>query len=135
RLAAIRPSRPSRERITTSAFSPRASCAPMVCGPSPWEAPEPVVTLMPLACSNSGSNFSYAPEKPPEIRTFICAEAPCGQISSAASAATAVLVTIVMRCLPGRYGGQIYPVPDGDLKQPTDSGITCLGSHSTTFGK
>jgi len=31
--------------------------------------------------------------------------------------------------------GQIYPVPDGDLKQPTDSGITCFGSHSTTFGK
>ena len=31
--------------------------------------------------------------------------------------------------------GQIYPVPAGDLKQPTDSGITCLGSHSTTFGK
>jgi hypothetical protein len=33
------------------------------------------------------------------------------------------------------YGGQIYPVPAGDLKQPTDSGITCLGSHSTTLGK
>jgi len=31
--------------------------------------------------------------------------------------------------------GQIYPVPAGDLKQPTDSGITCFGSHSTTFGK
>jgi hypothetical protein len=31
--------------------------------------------------------------------------------------------------------GQMYPVPDGDLKQPTDSGITCLGSQSTTFGK
>jgi hypothetical protein len=31
--------------------------------------------------------------------------------------------------------GQIYPVPAGDLKQPTDSGMTCLGSHSTTFGK
>jgi hypothetical protein len=31
--------------------------------------------------------------------------------------------------------GQMYPVPAGDLKQPTDSGITCFGSHSTTFGK
>ena len=31
--------------------------------------------------------------------------------------------------------GQIYPVPAGLLKQPTDSGSTCLGSHSTTFGK
>ncbi len=31
--------------------------------------------------------------------------------------------------------GQIYPVPAGDLKQPTDSGITCFGSHSTTLGK
>jgi hypothetical protein len=31
--------------------------------------------------------------------------------------------------------GQIYPVPAGDLKHPTDSGITCFGSHSTTFGK
>ena len=38
-------------------------------------------------------------------------------------------------------GSQIIPagkyirVPAGDLKQPTDSGITCFGSHSTTFGK
>ena len=31
--------------------------------------------------------------------------------------------------------GQMYPVPDGDLKQPTDSGMTCFGSHSTTLGK
>ena len=37
--------------------------------------------------------------------------------------------------LPFDYGGQIYPVPAGDLKQPTDSGITCFGSHSTTLGK
>ncbi len=35
-----------------------------------------------------------------------------------------------------RYGGHIYRGPSGFgfLKQPTDSGITCLGSHSTTFG-
>ena len=33
------------------------------------------------------------------------------------------------------YCGQMYPAPVGLLKQPTDSGITCFGSHSTTFGK
>jgi hypothetical protein len=33
------------------------------------------------------------------------------------------------------YLGQIYPVPAGFLKQPTDSGSTCLGSQSTTSGK
>src|SRR5262252_4195908 len=32
------------------------------------------------------------------------------------------------------YGGQMYPVPVGDLKQPTDSGRNCFGSHSTTLG-
>ena len=31
--------------------------------------------------------------------------------------------------------GQIYPAPLGFLKQPTDSGSTCLGIHSTTSGK
>jgi len=40
-----------------------------------------------------------------------------------------------MTAVNGIYGGQIYPIPAGDLKQPTDSGITCLGSHSTTLGK
>ena len=40
------------------------------------------------------------------------------------------------RLTRGRHQfGQIYPVPAGDLKQPTNSGITCFGSHSTTFGK
>lgn len=33
------------------------------------------------------------------------------------------------------YYGQIYPAPLGFLKQPTDSGIKCLGSQSTTAGK
>jgi len=28
----------------------------------------------------------------------------------------------------------MYPVPEGLLKQPTDSGRNCLGSQSTTFG-
>ena len=32
----------------------------------------------------------------------------------------------------GSYFGQIEPWPLGDLKQPTDSGITCFGSHRTT---
>ena len=32
-----------------------------------------------------------------------------------------------------RYG-QIYPAPPGALKQPTDSGNTCLGNHNTTSG-
>ena len=31
--------------------------------------------------------------------------------------------------------GQIYPVPDGDLKQPTDSGNACFGNHNTISGK
>jgi hypothetical protein len=34
---------------------------------------------------------------------------------------------------PGDYG-QMYPLPLGFLKQPTDSGSSCFGSHSTTFG-
>ncbi len=32
-------------------------------------------------------------------------------------------------------GGQIYPLLLGFLKHPTDSGMTCLGSHRTTLGK
>jgi hypothetical protein len=31
--------------------------------------------------------------------------------------------------------GQTYPNPTGDLKQPTDSGNTCRGSHNTTSGR
>jgi hypothetical protein len=31
--------------------------------------------------------------------------------------------------------GQIYPAPLGFLKQPTDSGKRCFGSHSTTSGR
>jgi hypothetical protein len=38
--------------------------------PRPCEAPDPVVTPMPVARSNSGSSRSYAPEKPPDIRTL-----------------------------------------------------------------
>ena len=41
------------------------------------------------------------------------------------------LCSMSRRSSSGRYS----PSPPGDLKQPTDSGITCLGSHSTTLGK
>src|SRR5262249_14445322 len=74
----------SLERITTSAGTPRASCAAIVCGPVPCDAPDPVVTLMPLDRSNSGSSFSYAPLNPPDIKTFSCADAATGQSSDVA---------------------------------------------------
>ena len=35
----------------------------------------------------------------------------------------------------GPVHGQMYPLPDAFLKQPTDSGSRCLGSHSTTSGR
>jgi hypothetical protein len=41
----------------------------------------------------------------------------------------------VLRCNDARYYGQIYPVPEGDLKHPTDSGNTWRGSQSTTSGR
>src|SRR5271169_3292005 len=71
--AAISSLRPSLERITTSAGTPQASCAAMVWGPAPCDAPDRVVTLMPLVRLNSGNSRSYAPANPPEIRTFNCA--------------------------------------------------------------
>jgi hypothetical protein len=37
--------------------------------------------------------------------------------------------------LAARPHGQMYPVPPGALKQPTDSGSTCLGSHRIALGK
>ena len=46
------------------------ACAAIVCGPSPGDAPDLVVTVMPLVRSNSGSSCSYAPVNPPDIRTF-----------------------------------------------------------------
>ena len=39
-----------------------------------------VVTVMPVVRSNSGSSFWYGPEKPPDIRTFTCANAALGHI-------------------------------------------------------
>src|SRR5262245_24315360 len=78
-FAAISSLRPSRERITTLAGTPRASCVAIVCGPVPCDAPDPVVTLMRVVRSNSGSSCSYAPLNPPEIRTFnCCADAAAG---------------------------------------------------------
>src|SRR5215468_8063231 len=82
-LAAISSLRPSLERITTLAGTPRASCAAIVCGPVPCDAPDPVVTLMPLVRSNSGNSCSYAPLNPPDIKTFNCADAAIGQSSVA----------------------------------------------------
>jgi hypothetical protein len=46
----------SLDRITTSAGTLRASCAAIACGPVPYDAPDPVVTLMPLACSKPGNS-------------------------------------------------------------------------------
>src|SRR5262249_29158842 len=80
--AAISSLRPSLERITTLAGTPRASFAAIVCGPVPCDAPDPVVTLMPVVRSNSGNSFSYAPLNPPDIRTFSCADAATGQNNS-----------------------------------------------------
>jgi hypothetical protein len=57
RFAAISSLRPSLDRMTMSAATPRASWAPIVCGPVPWDAPDPVVTLVPLLRSNSGNSF------------------------------------------------------------------------------
>src|SRR5262249_2431872 len=83
-FAAISSLRPSLDRITTLAGTPRVSCAAIVCGPAPCDAPDPVVTLMPLVRSNSGNSCSYAPLNPPDIKTFNCADAATGQNGSAA---------------------------------------------------
>ena len=97
RFEAISTLRPSLERITTSAGTPRASCAPIVCGPVPCDEPDPVVTLMPLVRSNSGNSCSYAPVNPPDIRTFNCADAVTGQISSVAKMTTILLAAFDVR--------------------------------------
>jgi len=68
-FAAISSPRPSLERITASAETPRASCAAIVRGPAPCDEPDRVVTLIRLVRSNSGSSRSYAPPNPPEIKT------------------------------------------------------------------
>src|SRR5262245_7852554 len=81
-FAATSSLRPSLERITTLAGTPRASCAAIVCGPVPCDAPDPVVTLMPLVRSNSSKSSSYAPLNPPDIKTFNCADAATGQNGS-----------------------------------------------------
>ena len=88
---------PSLERITTSAGTPRASCAAIVCGPVPCDEPDPVVTLMPLVRSNSGNSCSYAPVNPPDIRTFNCADAVTGQISSAARMTTILFAAFAVQ--------------------------------------
>src|ERR1051325_718489 len=87
-FAAINSVSPSRERMTTSVGTRRASCDAMVCGPVPCDEPEPVATLIPVVRSNSGNSFSNGPENPPEIMTFSCADAVTGDISSAAMTTT-----------------------------------------------
>src|SRR5262249_35845744 len=67
------------------AGTPRASCAAIVCGPAPCDAPDPVVTLMPLVRSNSGNSRSYAPLNPPDIRTFSCVDDAAGQSGAVAT--------------------------------------------------
>src|SRR5262245_3419340 len=67
-----------------SAGTPRASCAAIVCGPVPCDAPDPVATLMPLVRSNSGNSCSYALLNPPDIKTFSCAAAATGHNGSVA---------------------------------------------------
>jgi hypothetical protein len=47
---------------------------------------------------------------------------------------TAQVRLLTMRISSDQFG-QIYPVPAGDLKHPTDSGMMCFGNHNTTFGK
>ena len=51
--------------------------------------------------------------------------------------ATASWSTTRRRCTNStdRAHGQMYLPPSGALKQPTDSGNSVFGSHSTTFGK
>jgi hypothetical protein len=46
---------------------------------------------MPVSRSNSGNSCSYAPLKPPDIRTFNCADAAVGQ-SKVAMPATIVFI-------------------------------------------
>jgi hypothetical protein len=46
-----------------------ASWAAIVCGPTPCDEPDRVVTLIRRVCSNSGKSCSYAPANPPDIKT------------------------------------------------------------------
>jgi len=75
--------------------------------------------------------------------TLACAEA---EIAACRSAGINVEVVPSVGPRRGRSGdalsgedenphGQMYAAAPGGLKQPTDSGSTCLGSHSTTLGK
>ena len=86
----IRLPKPSLDMITTSAGTPRRSCAPIVSGPFPCDAPDPVVTLMPVERSNSGRTEWYGGEKPPEMMTLTCATANAGHASANASDTTPV---------------------------------------------
>src|SRR6266550_2183954 len=58
-----------------------------------------------------------------------------GQRSSAAERGSTVELMAFRVSLSGHYHGQIYPLPVGLLKHPTDSGNSIFGSHKTTSGK
>src|SRR5436190_16740631 len=87
RPAAIKSFKPARFMMTTSAGTPRPSCAAIVFGPLPCEAPVAVVTLMPDDFSNSGSSLPNAAEKPPEMITLTCAYDAAGQATIASAVA------------------------------------------------
>ena len=54
-FSAMRSIKPSRDKMTTSAVTPAASCALIVLGPEPCDAPDLVITLMPYIFSKAGS--------------------------------------------------------------------------------
>jgi hypothetical protein len=54
------------------------------------------VTLTPLVRSNSGNSFSYAPPKPPDIRTFSSASATVGEFSIMATMTNVPRTTVAV---------------------------------------
>src|SRR4029079_6198939 len=115
RFAAIRSLKPRRERMTTSAATPVASWAVIVCGPLPCEAPDPVETLMPLVRSNSGNSCSYGLLKPPEMITFNCPDATSGIISNAPARTT--IACAARARLSGRREGVFQATVIGGLHE------------------
>ena len=54
-FSAMSSAKPSRDNMTTSAVTPVASCALIVFGPEPCEAPDLVMTVIPVIFSKEGS--------------------------------------------------------------------------------
>lgn len=67
----------------------------MVSGPFPWEAPDRVMTVMPVERSNSGRTSCKAVENPPEMITLSWA---CAGLGDARSVATAIRSTLIKLC-------------------------------------